>query len=236
MQINNNYNTVSFSSLKCPVKPFIIETSKGKLYCSEIDYSKSYDNIFCRKISQFFLDIFANTSSHPFWKKCRKPTLDKKIYEDYIISTIADYKKNFPDADTTVLLAKDKNNNFVGGIHSTKLNLSREITDKDTLYIDGLAIKTEYRGQNIGKILLEKVIQASKNRFTDVFLVAYKESTGFYEKLNFKKMDKNDSAQDFAIKRLAELRIDYPKYADLMYKKIGEKCSDTWYERIKNNK
>ena len=68
---NNNNNNIYFSSLRCPIKPFKIKTQKGFLYCSEIDYKKNYDDDFYKNIGEFYLDIFANTSSHPFWKKCR---------------------------------------------------------------------------------------------------------------------------------------------------------------------
>ena len=235
MQINNNYNSISFSSLRCPVKPFTIETSKGTLYCSEMDYTKTYKTSFYKKLGQFFLDIFANTSAHPFWKKCRKPTLEKDVYDDYIKSTVSDYIKYFSDPDTTVILAKDKRNRLVGAIHTRKLNLEHKIKDEDTLYIDGLAVNPKYRGQNVGKTLLEKVLEASKERFSQVFLVAYTESAKFYEKLGFERMNPKDKAQRYAIKRLSNIRIDYPQYADYLQKDLGKKLPENWYERIRNN-
>lgn len=236
MQISNNYNSISFSSLRCPVKPFTIQTSKGTLYCSEMDYTKIYKTSFYKKLGQFFLDIFANTSSHPFWKKCRKPTLDKKVYDDYINSSVSDYIKFFSDPDTTVIFAKDKRNRLIGAIHTRKLNLNKVLRDEDTLYVDGLAVNSKYRGQNIGKTLLEKVLDASKERFSQVFLVAYKESAKFYEKLGFERMNPKDSSQRYAIKKLSAVRIDYPQYADYMQKDLGKKPAQNWYERIKNNR
>ena len=232
MQINNYKNSISFSSLNCPIKPFTIKTSKGDLYCSEIDYSKSYKKCFYKNIGEFFLDIFANTSSHPFWKKCRKPTLEKDVYDDYVASSIKDYKKYFKDRDTTVILVKNSSQRLVGAIYSRVMDLGKHLRDKDTLYIDGLAISPEYRGMDVGKKLLSKVLDSSKERFSDVFLVAYKESTPFYEKLKFKKMDTNDSAQKYAIKKLADERIDYPQYVDFMQKDFAPKRTKKWYERI----
>ena len=236
MQINSNYNSTSFSSRNCPVKPFTIKTPKGTLSCSELDCSKVYKSGFYQKFARYFLDIFANTSSHPFWIKCRKPTLEQAVYDDYVKSTVREYKKYFKNPDTTVLLAKDKENRIVGAVYSRSLDLDKPLVDKDTLYIDGLAVSPEYRGQNVGKTLLEKVLKASKDRFSDVFLVAYKESAEFYKKLDFHRMDEYDSSQKFAIKKLADLRIDYPDYADFMHKKLGKNLSDEWYKRIEKNK
>jgi len=236
MQINNIQNSPSFSSLRCPVKPFTIQTSKGTLYCSEIDYTKVYKTSFYKKLGQFFLDIFANTSSHPFWEKCRKPTIDKDVYDDYINSSISDYRKFFSDPDTTLIFAKDKRNRLIGAIYTRKLYLDHKIKDEDTLYIDGLAVNPKYRNFNVGRTLLEKVLNTSKERFSQTFLVAYKESSKFYEKLGFEYMDPKSNAQKFAIKKLSHIRIDYPKYADFMQKDLCKKLPNHWYERIKSNK
>lgn len=115
------------------------------------------------------------------------------------------------------------------------MDLGKHLRDKDTLYIDGLAISPEYRGMDVGKKLLTKVLDSSRQRFSDVFLVAYKESSPFYEKLKFEKMNPNDSAQKYAIKKLADERIDYPQYADFMQRNFNPKCTERWYERIDKN-
>ena len=235
MQVNSNYNSISFSSLRCPIKPFTIKTPKGTLYCREMDYKTIYRNRFYKKLGQFFLDIFAETSSHPFWAKCRKATLDKKAYDDYIASTVSDYKKFFVDPDTTVIFAKDRRSRIVGAIQTRKLNLNSIVKDEDTLYVDSLAVLPKYRGNDVGKTLLEKVLKASKYRFSQVFLVAYKESAPFYEKLGFERMNPKDSAQKFAIKKLSDIRIDYPEYADYMQKDLEKTLPDKWFERIEKN-
>ncbi|MBP3846596.1 GNAT family N-acetyltransferase [bacterium] len=236
MQINSDKNYIYFSSLRCPIKPFRIKTSKGYLYCSEIDYNKDYPDKFYKKIGKFYLDIFANTSSHPFWKKCRKPNLNREVYDDYINSSIESYKQYFQNPDTTVLLVHNNKKQLVGALYSRSLELSKTLTDNDTLYIDSLAIKQEYRGNDVGKKILNKILNTSKERFAEVFLVAYKESVRFYEKLHFSKMSKNESSQTFAISELAKERIDYPDYVDFMQINLKEQSSDRWYNRIKNNK
>ena len=204
------------------------------MYCSEIDYKKSHTDKFYKEIGKFFLDIFANTSSHPFWKKCRKSSLDRGVYDDYISSSVESYKKYFAQPDTTVLLLKDKKKHLVGALYTRSLDLSKVLKDGDTLYIDSLAVKTSYRGKNIGKKLLKSVLKSSKDKFSDAFLVAYKEATPFYEKLGFNKMNKNNSSCEFAISELAKERIDYPEYADFMEIKLDKKLPEEWFVRIKN--
>ena len=109
MQINKTSNyQVSYTSKNYPIKPFKIKTNRGILFCKELDYDKEYGNTYLRKIGEFFLDIFANTSSHPFWEKCRKPKLDRFIYNDYISDTISGYRKAMKDSDTTIIIARNK--------------------------------------------------------------------------------------------------------------------------------
>jgi ribosomal protein S18 acetylase RimI-like enzyme len=236
MQINSVNPNISYTSRNCPIKPFKIKTNQGILECRELDYNKSYTNTFLGGIGQFFLDIFANTSSHPFWKKCRKPNLNKEVYNDYINSSIESYKQHFFNPDSTVLLVKNSKKQLVGALYSRPLELSKTLTDKDTLYIDSLAIKQKYRGNSIGKKVLNKILNVSKERFGEVFLVAYKESARYYEKLRFTKMSKNEPSRAFAISELAKERIDYPDYVDFMQMSLKEQLPNRWYNRIKNNK
>lgn len=235
MRIETNHNSVAFKSLRTPVKPFVIDSSKGNLYCYEADYSINND-IFFKNIAKFFLDIFANTSSHPFWKNCRGETINKRIYSSYINSSILKYKKSFKDYDTTLLLVENANNKLIGAAYTRPLHFNHVLKDDNTLYIDSLAISPQYRKQGIGENILSKILRASDQHFSEAFLVAYKEAVPFYEKLNFTKMNAKDPKQQFAISELIRERIDYPDYADFMQKDLGKKLENKWYDRIKKTK
>ncbi len=63
--------------------------------------------------------------------------------------------------------------------------------------------------------LVDSVIDSSKGRYDDTFLVAYNESVPFYEKQGF-----SDIKDKEFITNLAEERIDYPRYASFLSKKL----------------
>lgn len=234
MRIENTNTSLTYTSRKCPIKPFKIQTGNGILTFKEINYDNEYGNKFFRTIGEFFLDIFANTSSHPFWAKCRKPTLDQKVYDKYVSEDILRYRKAVKDVNTTILIGRNKWGKIKAAIFTRPLNIENKVKDSKTLYIDALAVDKKYRGQNIGQKLVNKVIKTSKKRFEDVFLVAYKESVPFYEKLGFKitQATKKDSK---SVANLAKERIDYPDYAQFMELKLFDKSGKKWYERADEN-
>lgn len=232
MQINTQ-NNLSFTSLQNPIKPFKIKTNKGTFYCSEIGYTQKQNDDFYKGIVRYFLDIFADTSAHPFWGKCKN---NKWIYNRYVKQTSKELKHFLKDKDSTLLTVKDADNNMVGAIYTRKLDLSKKIKDEDTLYIDSLAVKPEYRGLNLGKKILKRVMSSSNRRFKETFLVAYKESEKFYEKLGFTNLEKTP-ADKYIFKQLGKVRIDYPQYVSFLERQTGKsKPKSKWYERIYDKK
>ena len=231
MRTSKINNSISYTSRNCPIKPFQIRTNKGVLYCREVDYNKNYGNRnrFFNKIGTFFLDIFANTSAHPFWKKCRKPTLEKSVYENYIKENAQEYSRMIKSPDTTFILCKNRWGILKAAIYTRAFSIA-EFKEPNTLYIDSLAVDKSYRGNHIGKKLLNKVINSSKGRFDDVFLVAYKESAPFYKKLGFTNTEASISKSK-TMKRLAKERIDYPDYAEFLEKSISDNSTEKWYQR-----
>lgn len=234
MQVNNK-NTVTFSSYYNPIKSFKVRTSSGILHFSEVNYQHPPKNTFYKNLAEFFLDNFANTSSHPFWEKCRKPLTDRSVYDDYVNYNIATYKKAIKNKNTTILLAKDSSKNIVAAVFAKILRESPTVRDFKTLYIDSIAVSPKYRGNNVGESILNKVLESSKNRFTDVFLVSYKESVPFYKKLGFESLSFSNPKHKFVILEMAKERIDYPEYADFMYKSLNNSEVIPWYTRIQRN-
>ena len=228
---------VGFTSRNCPVKPFTVQTRNDIITFKEIDYAKKSEKSLLKRvvtfvcdkfiktkessvqdIATFFLDNFAHQSSHPFWKLCRKddPAYNKKIYKEYLNKEmVASYKKSFDNSDTTVLLGKDSKNKIRAGIITEPLNLSEDLKNDKTLYIDSLAVDKEYRNNHLAKKMVDSVIDSSKGRYDEIFLVAYNESVPFYEKQGF-----SDIKDKEFITNLAEERIDYPRYASFLSKKL----------------
>ena len=233
MQITRtNYNTrPSFTSYNNPIKSFDLYTPKGKLHFYEINSRHQPNNGFCRKLAEFFIEIFANTSSHPYWGTI---TNTKGVaFIDRVADEAKRIKKVMRSKDSTVLLAKDKAKNIVAAIFSKSLNESPLVKDSDTLYIDAIAVNPEYRGSSIGKIMMTKVLESSARRFSDAFLVSYRESVPFYKKLGFQALDyyKNPNSQ-FLISEMAKERLDYPEYAEFMELPLLKPCYMDWCSRI----
>ena len=183
-------------------------------------------------MASFFLDNFANTSAHPFWEKFRKPFLDKQVYNDYIDIDVRNYKKALYNKNTTILLAKDAEKNIVAAMFARPLKETQTVRDSQTLYIDSIAVAPKYRGNNVGARILEKVLLSAQKRFTDAFLVSYKESVPFYEKLGFKHLRWSNPKHQYVIYEMAKERQDYPDYAEFMYKKLNNSEFIPWYSRI----
>lgn len=230
---------VGFTSRNCPVKPFTVQTRNDIITFKEIDYTKKSETSLLKRvvtfvrdkfiktkessvqdIATFFLDNFAHQSSHPFWKLCRKddPAYNKKIYKEYLNKEmVASYKKSFDNPDTTVLIGKDSKNKIRAGIITEPLNLSEDLKNDKTLYIDSLAVDKDFRNNHLGKQMIDSVVDSNKEKFDDTFLVAYTESVPFYEKQGFKSIE-----DEKIIKGVAKERCDFPVYA-LPLNKIIEK-------------
>ena len=233
MEIKNDPK-INFKSILQPVKPFTLKTNKGKIYFKEVDYTKTLKKSLLKEISTFFLDNFASTSAHPFWKKCRKKTttFDKEIYKDYIDNDIIKtIKTRLKNPDTTLMLGKNPNKKLVAAILANPLDLTTFVKNNNTLYIDLLAVTPKYRGNNVGKQLLTNVIESTKNRYTDVFLIAYNESVPFYQKLGFKYLENRTYNQQIITNSLARERLDYPLYASFLTKPLDH-SAQRWYNEL----
>ncbi len=223
MQVNRCEN-LTFKSVNHPIKPFVLETKSGRLYFEEFGYKNILNNRKLKEIGSFFLDNFAYTSAHPFWKKCQRlaPTFDKEVFDGYVKGLTDEYSETFKLPDTTVLLGQNDKNELCAALYVQPLNLSQEIKNNNTLYIDSLAVNKKYRRNNVSKDLLNKVIESTKGRYEDSVLVAYNESVPFYLKQGYKIMEPEKLSENF-IRSLKELRVDYPEYCVLMTKTLSLK-------------
>ena len=77
---------------------------------------------------------------------------------------------------------------------------------------------------------MNKVINSSKYRFEDSFLVAYNESVPFYKRMGF-KITAGTPQNSKTIKEVASERIDYPEYAQFMEKSLSDNPAQEWYKR-----
>ena len=225
---------ISFKSLNHPVKPFKINTENDIISFKEWNYREKPQKYALKEVATFFLDNFANQSSHPFWKTCRKntPTFNNAVYKDYIKHSIKTYKELLKNPDTTILLGRNKKKQLSAALVATPLNLTSLVNDNKTLYIDSIAVAKTYRGNHIGQQLMNNTISSTKNRYTDTFLVAYNESEPFYKKQGFTHLTPGHNGQKKIIKSLARIRPDFPEYSSFLTKPIDE-SKPRWFDRFK---
>lgn len=217
--INNKNNShIKFKSLNNPVKPFTIKTEKDVISFAEIDYTKKPQKNFLKEVAEFFLDNFAFQSGHPYWKALRKntPEYDDNLYTIHRnVGLIASYKELLKNPDTTLVIGRNKKKEITAAILTEPLKITQEVQNDRTMYLDSIAVNKKYRGNHIGETLVNTVEKSSKDRFDDIFLVAYNESVPFYKKLGFSHI-KNK----YMIENMAKERLDYPQHASFLAKPI----------------
>lgn len=240
MEIRARENRISFGSLNSPVKNFRIMTTRGKLHVQEVRL-KEKSHEFAFKISKFFNDNFVEVSTDPQWKEFLKPENKLQYYgqnQRYANSLKNLFKHD--DGNTTVLLARDGNNNIKAGIISSTFRETPALSDSQLFYIDALAVDKDFRGENIGKRLLDKVLDSArktgtqknnKSLFTDAVLAGYENAVPFYEKAGFRELSCDTYKKALFYKELKKVRDDIPKYARLMYLPLDE-TAKRFYDRI----
>lgn len=79
-----------------------------------------------------------------------------------------------------------------------KLNEKIPVTNSSTLFIHDLALALEGRGKNIGKELVENLIDnAQTQNFVKILLVAVQSSTGFWAKFGFLNMPSEKTCSSY---------------------------------------
>lgn len=229
ISINTNLN---FQSKANPITPFVIRTKRGRLNVAEVTHRDMRREGFFESLTKFFCKNFASSTNDPTWKIFSKHN-NLNYGEDikHFIRYYASKVKN-GDENLTLLLAKDKRNKIQGACLSYGYDKIPSAKDK-VCYIDSIAINQRYRGFKVGKLMMNKILESAKNVFTDAFVAGDKVANGFYERLGFKALDKNDAAQKAVIDYISRRRSDYPKYIELYTKPLRE-YSERWYNECVN--
>ena len=218
---------INFKSKANPISPFIIKTKRGRLNVAEITQRDIKREGFFENLTKFFCKNFASSTEDPTWKIfTRHNSLNYGTDIQHLIRYYSS-KVKYGDENMTLLIAKDKRNKIQGACLSygyDKIPNAKE----NVCYIDSIAINPAYRGFKLGKIMIEKTLDSAKNKFTDVFLTGDRVASGFYERLGFKPLDKNDEAQKTVIDYISRRRSDYPNYIELYTKPLRE-YSERWY-------
>ena len=225
MEINYQQN---FTSKLNPIKPFSVNTKQGRVYIKEISQKEIKKSGFIRNLTVMFSKNFASLTNDPGWLIINNPNEKEKAA--YIIKDFIKYAKSKllkPDENLTLLAVFDKNKKLQGACMSFGLD-DAPGCKKSTCYIESIGINKKYRGEGLGKILINKTLSSAKKSFTDVFLTGENLALGFYEKLGFKHLDPKDKVQKTVIDFIAQDRDDYPKYVSFLTKPL-QPDKQRWY-------
>lgn len=223
-------NSLNFKSIKNPVKPFIIKTKLGDLSCVEIPSKELYRSKKLHELSHFLCKNFASLTADPYWLKYNNPKYKEDFAWDFLNYLNNNIRED--DGNLTMLVATDKNNKIQAACLSYAY-YSLPKASKNVCYVDSLAVNEKYRNNGIAKKLLDKTEEINKKTFTDIFLTGEILAKGFYEKLGFSELDKNDSGQRFVIDLLDYERGDEMDYLIPFNKPIQEN-KPRWYTLFEN--
>jgi len=215
--IGTNFNKISFGSAKNPVKPFVINTDKGQLFVKETNV-KNIDESETKLLTKFFADNFIDNTNDPLLLQYKnKNTLG---YIGYLLTLFNYYTKIFQkdDGHTTLLEAKDENGKLCGAVLTNTFD-EEPLYDDKICFLNALVVDKEYRKNNVGKILMDKAINCSKEIYDDIFVSAEALAQNFYIKQGYRHLDYDNPFEKYVIEEM-NINDDYPEYIKYMTKKI----------------
>lgn len=233
-RVNIKQNQTSFGSQNRPVKSFTINTPQGKINVSEMKTQENYSEEEIHSISKFFIDNYIEGSTNPGWKKYAKPA-NKDQYEKRVLS-FADFLKKVlknDDGNTTILVGKDNTNKVRAGIIGFSFTNIKGLEDSTTYYFNSMGVDKQYRGNNIGTILMKKTLNTTKGIYTDALLTGYNKALPLYSRLGFTRPDITNPQIKAVVEKAIGNSTIIPKYAKFMHKVLNPK-ETRWWERVFN--
>lgn len=225
-------NNVSFGSRNNPIAPFTIKTKLGKLNVREFNLNdKNIDKEIMNSADLFVYNFATNTKDPTY--ACL-PYLPKQVYND-VVSSFARVIKDTLKADdgnVTYLIAKNKLGKTQACCMTSSLNEFGNVTDMNSLYVSNVAVNKKYRNNNVGSTMINKIIEASGKRFSDLVLIADNCAIPAYKKRwNLEIFEPQNEIQQKVLDVMKENHDDYPKYVTFMHKPLDIK-QPRWWEKL----
>tara|TARA_R100001163_G_scaffold64213_2_gene57929 strand:- start:3289 stop:3732 length:444 start_codon:yes stop_codon:yes gene_type:complete len=133
-----------------------------------------------------------------------KNYFDEKNYKNYLnlldessnidipdFNKFNDHLKNILNQNSTILVIKNNINELIG---SAKLIVDLKLNKRLSAigHIEDVVIHKDYRGQGLGKKIIERLIEIAKSKNCyKIILQCSDKNTEFYEKCSFKSRGKN---------------------------------------------
>ena len=233
--ISSKRYTPAFGSQNNPVSKFQIKTDKGTLYVKEFTYKDARYDTKMYEMAKFFTDNFVYNTNDPSLTQYKKPENFEK-YLNMLDKITKYYKEMFleDDGNLTALEARNAIGELCGAVITQTFNDTHSgLSDNRTCYVDSVAVKKQYRHNHVGRILMEKAINCSKDVYTDVFLASNNLAVPFQLKNGYRIMNYNNPSEKAVIDEINKFRGDYPDYITFMDKKLDNSAENNpWYERV----
>ena len=224
------YN-ISFGSKVNPIKPFTVLTKEGKMYFSEVNIDKAINPKLMTKMNRFFLKNISAATESQLYNKYKTGTLkERKETENEFEKYFLEIFNNKKIKDNITLLLAKNNKNRICGMCLSYPYLNMPDCTEDTLYIDSIAVNKKYRRTNIATKLLETVLNANKNSFTDAFLMGNVCAKNFFRKNGFSSLNKENQEEKFISEYLDS---NYDINHVIPFTKPLQTDNPRWYEKFK---
>ena len=232
---NKHKTATSFGSVNCPVKSFQIQTTADELVVKEMTAADCEAQVETYKLAKFFTDNFIDGSVDPSWMRYKDPE-NSDCYKIQIKNMMHFIHHVFAkdDGNSTILVARDSENNVRGGIIGCGFDEFKGLEDPKTYYIDSFAVDKAFRKNKVGTILMNKSLETTKGLFTDAILAGYNKAVPMYSKFGFKLMDISNPEARAVFERVRKERGDIPKYTQLMELTLDENATRWWKRAFKN--
>ena len=212
---------INFGSRNNPVKPFNIETQKGNLQIREAmptDY---------KKVVEFETKI--DIESFKACSVLKHDAIARNEVEKVNLAFYLKYMNPKFNANSTLLIAEDKNKNILASFSMLPLDSCDGLTDYKTGLVNTCMVDSRYRGTGVGNKIFSKLTSTAKGEFTDLVVHSYIESIGFYKKAGFLFLNKNNSEQKSILNIIKKKRID-ANWIEVMHKSL--EGNSRWWKRI----
>lgn len=228
-------SSVNFGSLNNPVKPFVISTKQGKLFVKEVfEHDKDFNKELLHSTA-FYLCNFSQTSTNPYIARFfdLPRFIQKKLLKDCFNFQRNLFKKS--DGNMTLLVAKDSENQLQASCMTTIMTDICKIKDKQSFYVANVAVDNKYRKNHVGIDMVNKILEASNNQFSDMTLFAENGAVPSYKKAwGLKEFIPETEDQKRLDKFISRSRWDYKKHVIFMHKPLDE-SSTRWYDRLSDS-
>lgn len=225
-----NTKNLSFSSKNRPIPQFVVKTDYGPLFIKELPKAD------INKAGVFSFQCA--TEAFPWLSWCKDLPYEDKV--DQVKNLIDSHRDTLakPDGNSTILIGKDPKGKIQALFSLESFDdLTRvryDFEDAKIGYIHECMVASKYRSQGLGKVLLDKLLEAGKGVFSDIFLEANKSErvVKFYKEAGFKPLDASNQKMRETIDFILSTKFNASHM--IVMSKALDPVNSCWKKLVKN--